>query len=500
VTKHTIVLSDVHLSQAHPEDPDDPLWMRYRRRDHHPDAELAALVDHLLERFAGDRIELVFNGDLFDFDTPWVKDGASSFDEHPPTDEGCAAHVRLILADHEPFFRAVAKLLEHGHAVTFISGNHDLELCFPAVREAIRSTLARWADPAEVRFRAWFHLSSDGIYFEHGSQYDIHNGVRHPMLPFTREGDRLHPVLGKLAFRRTGSRMGYFNPYYEETFYMGLFGYLGHFVKAYAFTKRSIVKTWATGAFSTVFEILRHRHREERIEEGRTALRAEVGAHVTDAQIDATQALRAKLAEETMIPVVRELWVDRVVMAGFVLLAFLSSTIALGIVGGLATLGALIVLFVLYEVFTPKPDIRTYDSAPEAVLELFDIHGVRAICMGHTHRPFVRVVDAGVYANSGAWCPAYVDAECTKRVLERRPVLILSTRGDALWGGLQWWNGALEADPDHSRTEVNPVRRRPDRNATPSEAAERSPASAAAGVMAAAAGSASPAAPLPPPR
>jgi UDP-2,3-diacylglucosamine pyrophosphatase LpxH len=500
VTKHTIVLSDVHLSQAHPEDPDDPLWMRYRRRVHHPDEELAALVDHVLERFAGDRIELVFNGDLFDFDTPWVKDGTSSFDELPPTNEGCAAHVRLILADHEPFFRAVAKLLEHGHAVTFVSGNHDLELCFPAVRDEIRSTLAQWANPAEVRFRAWFHLSSDGIYFEHGSQYDIHNGVRHPMLPFTREGNRLHPVLGKLAFRRTGSRMGYFNPYYEETFYMGLFGYLGHFVKAYAFTERSIVKTWATGAFSTVFEILRHRHRHDRIEEGRAALRAELGPHVTDAQIDATHALRAKLAEETMIPVVRELWVDRVVLAGFVLLAFALSATVFGIALGVGTLAVLLALFVIYEVLTPKPDIRTYDSAPPSVLALFDIHGVRAICMGHTHRPFVRFVDAGMYANSGAWCPAYVDAECTKRVLDRRPLLLLSTFGDTLWGGLHWWNGVLEADAEHARSELNPLRRHPGRTATPSEEAGPSRASAEAEVMAAVPGSPSPAAPPPPPR
>src|SRR5678816_2331862 len=64
----------------------------------------------------------------------------------------------------------------------------------------------------------------------------------------------------------------------------------------------------------------------------------------------------------------------------------------------------------------------------------------------------------------GAWCPAYVDPECTKRVLERRPVLLLSTRGDALWGGLHWWNGALEPDAEHSHSEVNPLRRRSDRS------------------------------------
>src|SRR5262249_26383875 len=105
--KRTIIFSDVHLSQAHPETDGDGLWMRYRRREFFLDREFATLVDHLLERFDGDAIELVFNGDLFDFDAPWVKDNKSSFDEFPLTDEGCAEHVKRIAADHGVWFDAV---------------------------------------------------------------------------------------------------------------------------------------------------------------------------------------------------------------------------------------------------------------------------------------------------------------------------------------------------------------------------------------------------------
>ncbi len=54
--RRTVVLSDVHLSQAHPEGDGDERWMRYRRRDLHPDADFARLVDLLLEqRTAGTR-------------------------------------------------------------------------------------------------------------------------------------------------------------------------------------------------------------------------------------------------------------------------------------------------------------------------------------------------------------------------------------------------------------------------------------------------------------
>jgi UDP-2,3-diacylglucosamine pyrophosphatase LpxH len=472
--RHTLVLSDVHLSQAHPFDPADPLWMRYRRREHHPDSEFAALVDHLLEEYGDDPIEIVFNGDLLDFDAPWVKDGTSSFDEFAPTDKGCTEQVRLILADHEPFFRATAKALAAGHSVTFMSGNHDIELYWPGVRRAIRMELGRlvntlpvdaWSAPVDVeqrvRFRSWFHITEDRIYFEHGSQYDIHNAVRHAAVPLTKAGDRIHPVLGKLAFRRTGSRMGYFNPYYEETFYMGLFGYLGHFARFYVRSHRHICRTWLFGALSTVFEIWSHRHRADRLAEGRAALRGELGQDVSDAAIDHTHALRTPLAEDTMIPVVRELWVDRVAFVFVGLVAVMLTASFAGVVPGAILSAVLAALFIVYEIITPKPDIRTYDSAPPTVLRLFDIHGVRAICMGHTHRPFAHFTEKGLYANSGSWCPAFEDQHCTKPVLDGRPLLWVTTEGEDLYGGLHWWRGgvlvpdeeAMRSPPRHADEE-----------------------------------------------
>lgn len=481
--KHTLVLSDIHLSQAHPEDPGDPLWMRYRRREHHPDADFAKLVDHVLASTPHDPIELVFNGDIFDFDSPWVKNGESSFDEFPPTDAGCSEHARLIMTDHEGFFGAAAKLLARGHDVTFLSGNHDIELYWPGVRRTIREELGRLlrngagggganvdVDLERVRFRTWFHITSDRIYLEHGSQYDIHNAVRSAAVPLTKTNDRIHPVLGKLAFRRTGARMGYFNPYHEETFYMGLFGYLGHFASFYARSRRHIVRTWFGGAMSTVGEILRHRHRDERITESRAAVRSELGAEITDEAIDRTHALRAQLAEDTMIPILRELWLDRVFLAFGCLVIALLTLLVSGVKAAAIAIGIELVLFVLYEIFTPKPDVRTYDSAPESVLGLFDIHGVRAVCVGHTHRPFTRQGDKGLYANSGSWCPAFEDQACTKPVLDGRPVIWLSTTSNelssALYGGLFWWRGEALVPDANAKLPPNaackPLREKPE--------------------------------------
>ena len=440
--------------------------MRYRRAEYHPDEELSTLVDHLLATRGDDAIELVYNGDVFDFDAPWVKDGESSFDEFPLDDAGCAEHARRIIRDHETWFRATARLLLAGHRLLLMSGNHDVELHWPGVRRAIREELARLAaieagdrgvDAAaimdRVRFRAWFHVTEDGIYLEHGSQYDIFSGVRYPMLPVTRTRDSIHPQMGKLAFKRTGSRMGYFNPYYEETFYMGFVGYVQHFWHFYARSHRHIWRTWLHGGVRTAAEIWRHRHREDWSEENRALAREETGA--SDEAIDRTQALATTPAEHTMLPILRELWLDRLLLLLLVIVVTLVAGAAFGLRGAGVALAATLAASAIYEAIVPKPDLRTYDSAPSGVKDLFEIHRVRAVAMGHTHRPHGHwESDGRFWGNSGSWCPAFRDQLCTDPVLPKRPLLLLTSEEKELSGGLYWWDGrSLSADREGATTE-----------------------------------------------
>ena len=42
--RRTVIVSDVHLNQAHPDTDCDPRWMRYRRRDLHPDRDFVQLA------------------------------------------------------------------------------------------------------------------------------------------------------------------------------------------------------------------------------------------------------------------------------------------------------------------------------------------------------------------------------------------------------------------------------------------------------------------------
>lgn len=493
--RRIVVLSDVHLSQTHPETDGDELWMRYRRRAFQPDPDFAKLVDVLLAQHGGDAIELVFNGDVLDYDAPWVKDGKSSFDEFPLTESGCAEQTARLLADHPLWFDATAKVLLHGHRVMFLCGNHDIELCWPAVRDVIRDDLARrWAalfaeaeragataglsPPSaladKIRFRTWFHVTEDGIYIEHGSQYDHLNGVRHAMLPYTRDRIRIHPVFGKQAFKRTGSRMGYFNPYYEETFYMGGIGYLRHYIAHYAGSDRHIARTWLLGMIRTAAEIWKHRHTEDWTTDMVRLAQEETGAD--EQAILATHALTTRSGEHTMLPLLREAWLDRAGLAFFMGLVVVGAYMLGGGKGALITGGALFALFVLYELITPKPDLRTYDSAPPEVRNLWHIHDAVAICMGHTHRPFSHWEESvdplttdheadprrarslaltgfhRFHGNSGSWCPAFHDQACTRPVLDGRPFLMLWTDASGVHGGLHWLrDGALHPDPEGVR-------------------------------------------------
>jgi len=191
-------------------------------------------------------------------------------------------------------------------------------------------------------------------------------------------------------------------------------------------------------ALRSSWEIFRNRRGKYHTLPPESLERAQAETGASHAAILETFALGVTPAEKLMLPVLRELWLDRVVLVGggMTVLGFVG---LLGSVGqaGIA-LGIYLVLFVLYELLVPKPDTRTYDSPPTEVGRLYDIHRVRAVCMGHTHRPVATWSDGRFWGNSGTWCPAFYDAECTKPVLDGRPFLWLTAHGDDLSGGLHW--------------------------------------------------------------
>src|SRR5262249_27657673 len=145
----------------------------------------------------GDELCLVLNGDVFDFDAPRVVDGESVFHDLPRTAEHAVPAITAILDDHAVFVAALGRVLADGHEVAFVSGNHDVLLALPEVRAVIVDRLiaslpppARPAARSRILFRAWFHLTADGIVLEHGHQYDSYCAHRYPMAPFCADQKR----------------------------------------------------------------------------------------------------------------------------------------------------------------------------------------------------------------------------------------------------------------------------------------------------------------------
>jgi len=145
------------------------------------------LADLLLDRVEalpdGVGIDLVFNGDTFDFlKTRWEGTWPRHVDARI-----ALGKLERIGAAHPRFFDAVAHILRQGAPGTrdawFIVGNHDPELVFPEVQAALRERLGEGVHfPSES-------LRLGDVHIEHGQQADsmFAMDLRHPLV---RYGDR----------------------------------------------------------------------------------------------------------------------------------------------------------------------------------------------------------------------------------------------------------------------------------------------------------------------
>ena len=450
---HTVVFSDVHLAEA---EPGDGLWMRYRQRRFSPDREIAEMLSALRRTIAAraDTLVVVLNGDIFDFDAPRVVGGESVFHDLPRDAAHAVPAMEAILRDNPHFVTSLGAVLADGHSVVFVSGNHDAQLTLPDVRAALRDRLVAAARDvlaergerlgdglaARIVFRAWIHRTSDGIVVEHGNQYDPFCSFRYPMAPYARDRSEIQPTMGSLAARLLVARMGYFNPHVEQSFLLTARGYMWHWLRYYAFSRRSLLYAWASGAVRMLLQLVRRRDPEDR-RRRRANIAACTRETKTPVRVVARHArLFARPAEDRLSIVVRELWVDRVVM---VLACLLLGGLWLGLTSGKLAFGALfpLSLWCGYELWIPKvPLAENWRRLARVARKVARIHGARAVLFGHTHQP-EGSWEAGVfYGNTGSWSAAFRDIACTEPLSDERPLVWLCSDAEGtLSGGLVAW-------------------------------------------------------------
>ncbi len=468
--RHSIAISDIHLSEV---ERSNGLWMRYRQEPYSPAKPIAELVDAILAKVPeGDRLVLVLNGDIFDFDAPLArKDGESVFHDQPRDAAHAAPMIEAILRDHPLFVNALAKVLAAGHEVCFVSGNHDVQLTLPEVRDKVRASVlaatralalgdetgprARPVDAPSAAdrliFRAWFYLSPDGIVFEHGNQYDSYCTFRYPMAPFSKDSSEIQPTMGSLATRNLISRMGYFNPHVDSSFMLSAYGYLRHWAKYYLFSRRSLAFAWAHGAIRTVVELFRRRDRKDRKRARADVLAASRESGIALRHVVRHARLFATPAEDQMGKVVRELWVDRVLI-GAAAIAFVSLWIVFA--KGAFMLGAALapLAIVGYELAVPRATLdQTWLRVNRYARRVGAVHRARAVVFGHTHHAEAAWENGVFYGNTGSWSAAYHDLECTKPIDVARPVIWLTSgkndRPELSGGMLLFKDGAFAEPP-----------------------------------------------------
>lgn len=446
---HTVVISDIHLCEV---ERSDGLWMRYRQASYGPDTEIASMLTALRARVAGERLTLVLNGDVFDFDAPRVIGGESVFHDLPRDAAHTVPMLAAILDDHPVFVRALGEVLADGHQVVFLAGNHDVQLTIPEVsavlvERLVEATCAVLAERGEgappragvearVLVRPWFHRTEDDIVIEHGHQYDPYCSNRYPLSPFRPGEGAIQPTMGSLAARHLTSRMGFFNPHVDDSFMLTTAGYAKHWAECYLFSKHSLAVSWFVGALRTVAELVRVRQRHDRRRLRDDIKQAARQTGVTLLRVARHARLFAQPAEERLMMVLRELWLDRVallalcaVMAlAWLLWSWVASAVAL--VAGVA-------VFALYERYMPKPPLdETWQAVQRAARKVARIHRAAAVVFGHTHKA-EGSWEGGVFVgNSGSWSAAYRDIACQVPVEATRPLVWLRSVGGRLSGGL----------------------------------------------------------------
>jgi UDP-2,3-diacylglucosamine pyrophosphatase LpxH len=421
-----LVVSDLHLADVE-DNPDG--WKSYKASRYVFDGEL----DRLVRRFVAgaepdDHLTLILNGDTFDFDLitavpekpAWPVRGFERRRGLDATAQKSAWKLERILGDHPRFVATLGEFVALGHELVLTMGNHDRELHFPEVQQTLVAALERWAAgqgrslaAGRIRFRPWFHYVPNEIYAEHGHQYDMYSTFRHQLWPtvMVRGKPTLALPMGNLSNRYLMTRMGFFNPHASD-YILNLDRYVVHWLRYYAFSRRSIALNWLVGSLVVMVMLLRNKKKllapppPQHAEQLESVAR-EFG--LEPAQLKALGQLQRRPITSRLFRLVRELWLDRLAIAllmcgGTVLLALLPVPLWVKLTVPLSWFP---LLYFIYEQFAAGETIFTVEQEiPERARAVARTLPAPIVTFGHTHKP--RLIPLGeslTFVDTGTWAP-----------------------------------------------------------------------------------------------
>ncbi len=430
---HTFVISDFHLCEAEPAHPFNPLWKRFKRREYFVDEQFRAFVEYIKTN-VGHSIELVFNGDTFDFDSVLQfskdeKEQASWLElKRGFTAEAHKSGKKFerILNDHPVFIQTLREFILLGHRVIFVIGNHDVELHWPGVRKMLSDTLnLPLSHRDQLRFCEWFYISNSDTLIEHGNQYDAYSVCINPIHPLIKKGRKILVRLpfGNLANKYILNGMGLFNPHSEASFIKnGFLDYVDFYYRKIMRTQPLLMWTWFWGAMITlitaVSEGLLPAVRDPLTSDARIQDIAK-RANTTPASVWALRELHVHSAIFNPIKLLRELWLDRalfivlIVFGSFQFFSFLNVFMNASVWWFIIPVLILTPVFLFYAKSVESEVIKSQAAARDAVAVASQLTGTHCVVMGHTHLEAFEVIAGTTSINTGSWSNAFKDVECT---------------------------------------------------------------------------------------
>ena len=443
----TAVISDLHLCEAEPVNLKYPLWKKFKTRQFFFDDTFELFLRHCESLAKNDPIELILNGDIFDFDSvmslpeeptyhiSWLEERRGLL----PIEERSRYKISVILKDHVEWVRALREFIMRGHRAIFITGNHDIELHFPAVQKEIREALALPSEfESNIRFTEWFYISNQDTLVEHGNQYDPYCVCDDPINPFIRGYNyvSIKMPFGNLASRYLTNGMGFFNPHVDSNYIMTIPEYIKFFLKYMLRAQPGLILTWFWSSVVTLTHAFKERFatpiRNPLKIEDRVAKIAEK-SNADPRMVRELKELFVDSAASEPILLARELWLDRAFMIFISFYIIFQVMVLVRSVSELSFFWAFIPLFVLlpFFLFYSKSIVSLvsgYKEPDDRILAMASaITRVQRIVYGHTHHARHEVIGAVEHLNSGCWSPAFLDVECTKPIDQKTFVWISPT-------------------------------------------------------------------------
>lgn len=460
-----MLLSDVHLGsdlndsgQTHPRSSDI-------------DRDLAHCLAHYARAKPGPlaaRWRLVVVGDFVDFVgmsiDPRPNDKLTSELSESEKEYGLGGGEDRVLLKlgraeerHPDVFDSLRAFVAAGNAVTFVLGNHDLEMHWSGVQEAFRDRVAgKGADArARIEFEPWFFHREGFVYVEHGHQYDPFCAIPYVLAPISpRDHERVFPSLSDALLRYIVRRTPGMKEYGHED--RGLASYISWGLAlgwrgAGDLHRRfwaciDMLRDHAAAYDTPAGHVVKNTH-EARLDE--RAARS----GVPRATLEEALSLHVPSLGRTPQLVLASVMLDR--LGVFVIAVPLLITLLVLQQWMAAAIALVVWLLLNAELAAGRPTVDPAKLMAERALELVRLFPASFVVMGHTHVPDTRSLGDASYVNLGSWAEGEPDADEQKPYRAARTHLVIHEQARRHEAHLFAWK---DGKPHEINALVRPLR------------------------------------------